>query len=67
MRIERDSLDFKIKGKLNSSNTSKTSNNKTINLNNTYYSSDEKYIPKIFITLTIYFDTFLFIIILFIN
>lgn len=86
MRIERDSLDFKIKGKLNSSlkssNTSKTSNNtnnlnKTINLNNTYYSSDEKYTPKIFITLlvfeiilitlSIYFDTFLFIIILFIN
>lgn len=85
MRIERDSLDFKIKGKLSSSlksNTSKTLNNsnnlnKTINLNNIYSSSNEKYTPKIFITLLvfeiilitlgIYFETFLFIIILFIN
>lgn len=84
MRIERDILDFKIKGKLSSSlksNSNKTFNNnnlnKTINLNNIYSSSDEKYTPKIFITLlvfeiilitlSIYFDTFLFIIILFIN
>lgn len=85
MRIERDSLDFKIKGKLNSSlksNSNKTFNNsnnlnKIINLNNIYYSSNEKYTPKIFITLLvfeiilitlgIYFETFLFIIILFIN
>lgn len=83
MRIERDNLDFKIKGKLNSSlksNSNKTLNNnlnKTINLNNIHSSSDEKYTPKIFITLLIfetillslgiYFETFLFIIILYIN
>jgi hypothetical protein len=79
MRIERDSLDFKIKGKLNSSlksNSNKTFNNSN-NLNKIYYSSNEKYTPKIFITLLvfeiilitlgIYFETFLFIIILFIN
>lgn len=85
MRIERDSLDFKIKGNLTSSlksNPNKTLNNsnnlnKTINLNNTYSSENEKYTPKIFITLLIfetilltlgiYFETFLFIIILYIN
>ena len=81
MRIQGNNLDFKIKGNVSSSlrnNSIKDTNkSKIININHNYYPEEEKYTPKILIflilleiilfSLDLFFGTFIFTILIFIN